>query len=144
MQKYATIKVNFKKWKELTSSGVCRAWQWLAKCAANLKLRSSSEWRGHPSSSWFTPGRYPLFATLVSCGSDVDSLGTHGLSCRKNSARIQRHNALNDIIHRALGRAGLPAIKEPPGLLRSDGKRPDEATQIPWASGRCLVWTSLL
>jgi len=34
----------------------------------------------------------------------------------------------------------VPAIKEPPGLLRTDGKRPDGATQIPWATGRCLVW----
>src|SRR6201996_7829045 len=74
------------------------------------------------------------------CGSEVDSLGTHGLSCRRSSARIQRHNALNDIIHRALVRAGVPSIKEPPGMLRSDGKRPDGVTQIPWASGRCLVW----
>src|SRR6201996_364750 len=86
-----------------------------------------------------------LGATLCSphqcpCGSEVDSLGTHGLSCRKSSARIQRHNALNDIIHRALVGAGVPSIKEPPGMLPSDGKRPDGVTQIPWASGRCLVW----
>lgn len=74
------------------------------------------------------------------CGSEVNSLGTHGLSCKKNGARIQRHNAVNDIIHRALVRAGVPSIKEPPGMLRSDGKRPDGATQIPWAAGRCLVW----
>ena len=37
-------------------------------------------------------------------------------------------------------RAGIPSIKEPPGLLRSDGKRPDGVTQIPWSRGKCLVW----
>ena len=25
-------------------------------------------------------------------------------------------------------------------MLRSDGKRPDGATQIPWSSGKCLTW----
>ena len=29
-------------------------------------------------------------------------------------------------------RTTVPAIKEPAGLLRSDGKRPDGSTQIPW------------
>ena len=24
--------------------------------------------------------------------------------------------------------------------MRSDGKRPDGATQIPWSSGKCLIW----
>ena len=51
-----------------------------------------------------------------------------------------RHNALNDLIFRALVRAGIPCIKEPPGLLRADGKRPDGVTQIPWAADRCLTW----
>ena len=74
------------------------------------------------------------------CGSEVDCLGSHSLSCKKSSARIQRHSALNDIIHRALIRAGVPSTKEPPGLLRTDGKRPDSVTQIPWSSGKCLAW----
>lgn len=74
------------------------------------------------------------------CGSEVDGMGAHGLSCKQSGARIQRHNALNDVIHRALIRAGVPSTKEPPGLLRSDGKRPDGMTQIPWTSGRCLAW----
>ena len=26
------------------------------------------------------------------------------------------------------------------GLLRSDGKRPDGLTQIPWQSGKCMTW----
>ena len=51
-----------------------------------------------------------------------------------------RHNHLNDIVHRALTRAGIPATKEPHGLLRTDGKRPDGLTLIPWREGRCLVW----
>ena len=53
---------------------------------------------------------------------------------------MSRHQCLNDIIIRAVGKAGVPAIKEPSGLLRSDGKRPDGLTHIPWASGKCLTW----
>jgi len=74
------------------------------------------------------------------CGTDVDSTGIHALSCKKSSSRILRHNALNDLIFRALVKAGVPSAKEPPGLLRSDGRRPDGVTQIPWASGKCLAW----
>jgi hypothetical protein len=46
----------------------------------------------------------------------------------------------NDVIHRALVKAGVPSIKEPAGLLRTDGKRPDGCSLIPWASGKCLAW----
>jgi len=51
-----------------------------------------------------------------------------------------RHSQLNDVVWRALHRAGIPATKEPTGLCRSDGKRPDGVTMIPWAHGRCLTW----
>ena len=34
----------------------------------------------------------------------------------------------------------MQSTKEPTGLLRSDGKRPDGVTLIPWAKGRCLTW----
>jgi len=74
------------------------------------------------------------------CGATVTSSGSHALSCKKSSARILRHNALNDLIFRALMKAGVPSVKEPPGLLRADGKRPDGVTQIPWSSGKCLAW----
>ena len=34
----------------------------------------------------------------------------------------------------------MPNSKEPIGLLRHDGKRPDAATFLPWTRGRPLVW----
>ena len=74
------------------------------------------------------------------CGATVDATGSHILSCKKSSSRILRHNALNDLIYRALTKAGIPSVKEPPGLIRTDGKRPDGVTQIPWAAGKCLAW----
>jgi hypothetical protein len=47
---------------------------------------------------------------------------------------------INDVIWRAMTRAKIPAIKEPTGLSRTDGKRPDGVTIIPWSRGRCLAW----
>ena len=35
--------------------------------------------------------------------------------------------------------AGVPSTEGPTGLFRSDGKRPDGVTLIPWANGRCLT-----
>ena len=74
------------------------------------------------------------------CGSKVDPEGTHGLACRRSSGRPTRHHVLNDMIWRSLVAAGVPSIKEPAGLLRSDGKRPDGLMQIPWQSGKCMTW----
>jgi len=74
------------------------------------------------------------------CGSTVDTRGNHGLSCRQSTGRSSRHHQLNDFVYRALRRADVPAAKEPAGLIRSDGKRPDGLTLIPWQHGRCLTW----
>ena len=74
------------------------------------------------------------------CGAAVDVSGVHGLSCRRNQGRLPRHSSFNDIVHRALIRAGVPSTKEPVGLFRTDGKRPDGATFVPWQSGKCLAW----
>ena len=46
------------------------------------------------------------------------------------TTRLQRDFNLNDIIWRAVNRAQIPAVKEPVGLSRSDGQRPDGATLI--------------
>ena len=74
------------------------------------------------------------------CGSPVDAMGSHALSCRHGSGRLARHHSVNDLVHRALTRANIPAIKEPKGQLKKNGKRPDGYTLIPWHAGRNLTW----
>jgi len=72
------------------------------------------------------------------CGATVDALGQHTLVCKQVPSRIARHQHLNDLVTRVLVSAGVPTTKEPVGLLRRDGKRPDGMTQIPWRSGKLL------
>ena len=74
------------------------------------------------------------------CGATVNSLGQHALSCRKHPGRVQRHAQINDLIHRALIRAEIPSSKEPLGLSRDDGKRPDGLTLVTWHSGHSATW----
>jgi len=74
------------------------------------------------------------------CGAKVDALGSHGLSCRQSTGRSARHFQLNDTIWRALQRADIPSVKEPLGLIRTDGKHPDGLTLIPWKGGKSLTW----
>jgi hypothetical protein len=47
---------------------------------------------------------------------------------------------LNDILRRACATANIPAILEPDGICRDDGKKPDGLTLIPWSKGKCLLW----
>ena len=70
----------------------------------------------------------------------VDARGLHSLACRKSAPRHIRHSQLNDLIWRAIKKAHIPASKEPIGLSRSDGKRPDGATLVPGSRGRPLAW----
>ena len=74
------------------------------------------------------------------CGGRMDSRGLHGLSCRYSAGRFPRHSAMNDVVKRALQKAGLPSVLEPPGLDRGDGSRPDGITVFPFSGGRSLVW----
>jgi len=52
---------------------------------------------------------------------------------------------MNDMLWRAIKRAQIPAVKEPPGLPRSDGKSPDGATPnpIPWAKRKFVAWDAV-
>ena len=74
------------------------------------------------------------------CGAEVECKATHDLNCRWSEGRHYRHAALNDIVHRALTSAHIPSRLEPSGIFRSDGKRPDGITMVPWENGKLLVW----
>ena len=74
------------------------------------------------------------------CNAPVEADGHHGLHCARSAGRHSRHNILNEIIKRALISAQIPSIREPRGMVRRDNKRPDGATLVPWARGKCLVW----
>jgi len=74
------------------------------------------------------------------CGKQVDARGAHGLSCVKSAGRQLRHTLVNNEVCRAFSRAGIPARKEPTGLVPASQLRPDGSTVIPWAQGRCLAW----
>ena len=60
--------------------------------------------------------------------------------CKKAPSSMARQQVINDIIWRTLSSAGIPAIKEPSGLSRQDGKRLDGLTLIPRLGGKPLVW----
>lgn len=74
------------------------------------------------------------------CGRMMDCKGLHGLSCRYSAGRHPRHSAMNDVVKRALLKAGLPSVLEPSGMDRGDGSRPDGITVFPFSRGRSLVW----
>ena len=74
------------------------------------------------------------------CGTMVDARGLHSLACCKIAPRHIRHSQLNDLILWAIKKAQIPASKESIGLSRSDGKRPDGATLVPWSRRKPLAW----
>ena len=77
---------------------------------------------------------------LCRCGVAVDCFGSHAFVCKHSSGTGSRHSSINDIISRAFVSAGVPVTKEPGGLIRGVGKRPDGLTLIPWRNGKPLAW----
>ena len=62
--------------------------------------------------------------------------------CRnvRNPYKIVKYQTLNSLIKQTLGSLDLHSRLEPRGLYRTDGKRPDGVTLIPWEMGKQLVW----
>ena len=102
----------------------------------------SCRW-GSSNGGGFTARSGSLCCTVhipVSVGHTTDARGLHAFVCKMAPSRITRHHALNDIISRAFASAKIPVTNEPSGLFRSDGKRPDDLTLIPWQRGLSLTW----
>ena len=64
----------------------------------------------------------------------------HSLRLARAPGSSARHLAVNDLIAWVFASAGIPETIEPRGLSRSDGKRPDGLTSIPWQAGKPLTW----
>jgi len=61
------------------------------------------------------------------------SSGVHGTTCQKSTGYHMRHNAVNDLIKRAMASANVPSKLKPNSLSIDDGKRRDSLTMLPWA-----------
>ena len=74
------------------------------------------------------------------CGKDVTEDGWHGLSCLKSAERFSRHSNLNALIKQSLSSTHILSVLEPRHLYRTDQKRPDGLTLVPWADCKQLLW----
>ncbi|XP_055347500.1 uncharacterized protein LOC129594739 [Paramacrobiotus metropolitanus] len=74
------------------------------------------------------------------CGDQADEHGYHGSSCKFSAGRKPTHESLKAVIKRAFASAGIETELEPPGISRTDGKRPDGVTISPWERGKALAW----
>ena len=106
--------------------------QWLnAITCKNLKLKLSNQ-----------PLRITIVLQIVSkiceCRKDVTKDGWQCLSCLKSAGRISRHSDLNAFIKQSLSSTHLPSVLKPRNLYRTDQKRPDGMTLVPWAVGKSL------
>ncbi|XP_055353034.1 uncharacterized protein LOC129598964 [Paramacrobiotus metropolitanus] len=73
------------------------------------------------------------------CSEWVDARGYHGLSCKKSRGRKSRHSSLNATLKRAFASATIETELEPLGISRTNGKRPDGVTLVPWERGELGV-----
>ena len=68
----------------------------------------------------------------------VDARGLHNFVCKRAPGRSARHHALDDSLARSFAATGVPVTKELVGISRTDGKRPDGLTLVPWRRGNWL------
>ena len=114
----------------LLASAASASGSWIhALPSANLGLRLSDQ--DIRISIGIRLGAHIVSEHTCLCGTRVQTDSHYGLSCKRSAGRQSRHHAVNDILARTLRSVGIPAVLEPPGLLREDNKGPDGATLIP-------------
>ena len=74
------------------------------------------------------------------CGKDVTEDCWHGLSCLKSAEWFFKHSNLNAFLEQSLSSTHIPSVLEPRHFYRSDQKRPDGVTLVPWCVGKQLLW----
>jgi len=96
-----------------------------------------------PSTSLLAFDWEPTYVSLISALAERPLTQEDCMVCRAEGAR---HRNFNDLVWRAMAKADIPALKEPSGLLRTDGKRTDGVTLPPWkqrgTSQRAIHWLS--
>ena len=70
------------------------------------------------------------------CGKYVTGDSWHGISCLKIAGKFSRHLNLNALIKQSLSSTNNPSVLEPRHLYRTDQKRPDVLTLVPWDVGK--------
>ena len=74
------------------------------------------------------------------CGEEVTEDGWHGISKLKSTGRFSKHSNLKALIKQSLSSSHIPSFLEPRHLYRTDQKRPDVLTLVPWAVVKQLLW----
>ena len=104
-----------------------------------MKRKGSREENGDRAGDRPAPIRLSTSLSLAKrtcCGRRMDEKGVHGLPCKFSAGRHPQHAALNDVVKRALQKAGFPSTLKPNGMDRGDEKRPDGITAYLFNNGR--------
>jgi len=67
-----------------------------------------------------------------------NALDLRGLVCKQAASKTARHQAINNVIARAVTSAGIPVTKKHVGLTSLDGKRPDGLALLPEPPGTSI------
>ena len=112
----------------------------LTERAAHSSRWSTTLRRSNSSGSWVATWFDNMPTTHLHLRLTSRRKGMAWSLMQKERPRHIRHSQLNYQIRMAIKNVHLPATKEPIGLSRTDGKRPDGATLTPWTRGKQLAW----